>query len=235
MSARRVNHAGTDLAVISRHGVSRAGTGLAVISRRGVNRAVVRRTAPAGVLIAAVMVLGACGSQGGTAPATAPSVAAPATSSAATPSTAAAAGLTITDPWVKTAKKGMSAAFGTLVNNTDAEVTVVSGASPLSPKIELHEVVDSKGKMIMRPKEGGIVIPARGTHHLQPGGDHIMLMGITEPVKPGAQIPFTLTLKDGKTMEFTAVGKDFAGGKEDYQPGMDMGDDKGMDMGEGNG
>ncbi|MFF3443329.1 copper chaperone PCu(A)C [Streptosporangium sp. NPDC002721] len=221
MSARRVNHAGTDLAVISRHGV---------------DRAVIRRTAPAGVLIAAVMVLGACGSQGGTAPATAPSAAAPA-SSAATPSTAAvaAAGLTITDPWVKTAKKGMSAAFGTLVNNTDAEVTVVSGVSPLSPKIELHEVVDSKGKMIMRPKEGGIVIPARGTHHLQPGGDHIMLMGLTEPVKPGAQIPFTLTLKDGKTMEFTAVGKDFAGGKEDYQPGMDMSDDKGMDMGEGNG
>ncbi|MEU4404110.1 copper chaperone PCu(A)C [Streptosporangium sp. NPDC023963] len=225
MSARRINRAGT-----SRHGVTR------------VTHAGIRRTAPAGVLLAAVMVLGGCGSEGSTAPAAAPSTAAPA-ATPSTPSTAAVAAvaLTITDPWVKTAKKGMSAAFGTLVNNTDAEVTVVSGASPLSPKIELHEVVDSKGKMIMRPKEGGIVIPARGTHLLQPGGDHIMLMGITEAVKPGAQIPFTLTLKDGKTVEFTAVGKDFAGGKEDYRPGMDMGDghgdkgDKGMDMGESNG
>ncbi|WP_440082675.1 copper chaperone PCu(A)C [Streptosporangium sp. LJ11] len=219
MSARRINRAGT-----SRYGVTR------------VTRAGIRRTAPAGVLLAAVMVLGGCGSQDSTVPAAAPSTAAPA-ATPVTPAVAAVA-LTITDPWVKTARKGMSAAFGTLVNNTDAEVTVVSGASPLSPKIELHEVVDSKGKMIMRPKEGGIVIPARGTHLLQPGGDHIMLMGITKAVKPGAQIPFTLTLKDGKTVEFTAVGKDFAGGKEDYRPGMDMGDghgDKGADMGESDG
>ncbi|GAA4180472.1 hypothetical protein GCM10022252_03410 [Streptosporangium oxazolinicum] len=208
MSARPITHAGNTRAGILRTGNTRAG-----------------------ILIAAVVVLGGCGSQGTTAPAAAPSTAAP----AATPSTAAvASALTITDPWVKTAKKGMSAAFGILVNNTGAEVTVVSGASPLSPKVELHEVVDSKGKMIMRPKEGGIVIPAGGTHRLQPGGDHIMLMGVTEAVKPGAQIPFTLTLKDGKTVEFTAVGKDFAGGKEDYQPGMDTGDGHG-DPGESDG
>jgi periplasmic copper chaperone A len=229
VSARRVNRAG-----ISRTAISRSGSG-----GHGIIRAGISRTAPAGLLIAAVMALGGCGSQDTTEPAAAP--AAPAATPAATPSVAAAAAsaVTITDPWVKTAKKGMSAAFGTLVNNTDAEVTVVSGVSPISPVIELHEVVDSKGKMIMRPKEGGIVIPPRGTHQLQPGGDHIMLMGVTEAVRPGAQIPFTLTLKDGKTVEFTAVGKDFAGGKEDYRPGMDMGGEKadkgdgGMDMDNG--
>lgn len=164
-----------------------------------------RRIVPAGILIAAAVALTGCGSQNATAPAAAPSVAAPA--------------LTVTDPWVKAAKKGMSAAFGTLVNNTDTELTITAVTSPLSPEIELHEVVDSKGKMIMRSKEGGFVIPARGTHLLQPGGDHIMLMGLSEAVRPGAEIPFTLTLKDGTTMEFTAVGKDFAGGKEDYRPG----------------
>ncbi|MGC5009193.1 copper chaperone PCu(A)C [Streptosporangium sp. DT93] len=200
----------------------------------------IRRAVFAGILIATMTVLGACGSQGTPASQGAPAGTASAVAPSSTPAAVAAPGavLTITDPWVKTVKKGMSAAFGTLVNNSDAEVTVVSGVSPLSPVIELHEVVDSKGKMIMRPKEGGFVIPAKGTHHLQPGGDHIMLMGVTEAVKPGSQIPFTLTLKDGTTMEFTAVGKDFAGGKEDYQPGMDMGDDQGdqgMDMGESNG
>jgi len=216
VSARRITHAGIN----------------------GFTRAGIRRTAPAGLLVAAAMVLGGCGSQSAPEPATAPGVAAPAT---ATPSATAAAALTVTDPWVKTAKKGMSAAFGTLVNNTDAEVTDVSGVSPISPVIELHEVVDSEGKMIMRPKEGGIVIPPGGTHQLQPGGDHIMLMGVTEAVKPGAQIPFTLTLKDGRTVEFTAVGKDFAGGKEDYRPGMHKGGDKAekgdkhMDMSESHG
>ncbi|GAA1010817.1 hypothetical protein Aple_066190 [Acrocarpospora pleiomorpha] len=170
----------------------------------------------ASLCLIAIMLSG-CGSE--------PTAAAPAAASPAaviTPRPAPA--LSIVDPWVKTTKEGMTAAFGTLVNDTDADVVVVSGASPLSPKIELHEVVDNDGKMIMRPKEGGFTVPAHSSHQLQPGGDHIMLMGVTEEVQPGAQIEFTLTLKDGGTVTFTAVGKDFAGGKEDYQPGMDMGD-----------
>lgn len=162
------------------------------------------------VLVAAVCVLTACGGQ-------------EATESAARVSPSAAAGkaavLTITDPWVKTTKKGMTAAFGTLVNPTGADITIVAGSTPLSKKVELHEVVESGGKMIMRPKEGGIVVPAGGTHELRPGGDHIMLMDVTEEVKPGVRVPFTLTVKGGSPLEFTAVGKDFAGGKEDYQPG----------------
>ncbi|MFF4985622.1 copper chaperone PCu(A)C [Streptosporangium saharense] len=171
------------------------------------------RALPA-LALTAVLVSG-CAAEGTTsaAPATPP------------PSTVAptAPALAITDPWVKTTGEGMTAAFGTLVNNTGTEVTVVSGASPLSPKIELHEVVESGGKMIMRPKKGGFVIPARGTHELAPGGDHIMLMDVTGKVEPGAEIPFTLTLADGGTLEFTAIGKEFAGGKEDYQGDKDKG------------
>ncbi|MEV6981922.1 copper chaperone PCu(A)C [Sphaerisporangium sp. NPDC051017] len=173
------------------------------------------------VVIAGLVVLAACGTDQTASPeTTTPAVAA---SSTPAPSPSATAALSITDPWVKTAKKGMSAAFGTIVNNTGADITVLSGATPLSPKIELHEVVESKGKMVMQPKKGGFVIPAHGTHVLEPGGDHIMLMDVAEEVKPGAEIPFTLTLADGGTFAFTAIGKDFAGGNEDYQGGMDMG------------
>ncbi|SEG78075.1 hypothetical protein SAMN05444920_104564 [Nonomuraea solani] len=157
------------------------------------------------VLAAAVVALTGCGTA---APAVAPS-----------PSVSASVALTITDPWVKTTKEGMTAAFGTLVNNGDAPITIVSGSTPLSSVVELHEVVESGGKMVMRPKKGGFVVPARGTHQLQPGGDHIMLMKVTEKVQPGARIPFTLQVQGGEPLEFTAVGKDFAGGEEDYQPG----------------
>ncbi|MER7130587.1 copper chaperone PCu(A)C [Streptosporangium saharense] len=178
------------------------------------------RALPA-LALTAVLVSG-CAAQGTTsaAPSTPPS-------GAVAPAASPTSALAITDPWVKTTGEGMTAAFGTLVNNTGTEVTVVSGVSPLSPRIELHEVVESGGKMIMRPKKGGFVIPARGTHELAPGGDHIMLMDVTGKVEPGAEIPFTLTLADGGTLEFTAIGKEFAGGKEDYQGG----DEGGMDMG----
>ncbi|GII79950.1 hypothetical protein Sru01_49320 [Sphaerisporangium rufum] len=184
--------------------------------------------------MAALLVSGcAAGGTASAAPTAAPASGAPAT---AAPAASPTSVLSVIDPWVKATDKGMTAAFGTLVNNTDTEVRVVSGASPLSPKIELHEVVESDGKMVMRPKEGGFVIPARGTHQLTPGGDHIMLMGVADKVEPGAEIPFTLTLADGGTLRFTAIGKEFAGGKEDYQPGsgeggMDMGGEDGGDKG----
>ncbi|MGI5283080.1 copper chaperone PCu(A)C [Nonomuraea polychroma] len=176
--------------------------------------------------IIAAAALSACGSQQQSAPTASAAAASPA-APATTATTSAASALTITDPWVKTAKKGMSAAFGTLVNNSDADVVVLSGTTPLSPRVELHEVVESKGKMVMQPKKGGFVIPAHGSHALKPGGDHIMLMDIVKEVQPGAEVSFTLTLKDGDTFTFTALGKDFAGAKEDYQPGMDMGGDNG--------
>ncbi|MFE3451647.1 copper chaperone PCu(A)C [Nonomuraea sp. NPDC059194] len=184
----------------------------------------------AAISVAALAGVTACGSQEAANPApslaVATSPADPSADPAADPSAAPSANgapLTITDPWIKTTKKGMTAAFGTLVNTSGKPVTVVAGSSPLSPKVELHEVVESKGKMVMQPKKGGFVIPANGSHELKPGGDHIMLMGVTEEVKPGAEVSFTLDLEGGGTFVFTAMGKDFAGAKEDYQPGMDMG------------
>jgi copper(I)-binding protein len=77
--------------------------------------------------------------------------------------------------------------------------------------------------MKMQPKAGGFVIPARGRHELEPGGDHIMLVGLTAPVKAGESVEFTLTLKDGATVQFSAVAKPFAGGNESYDPGLQTG------------
>ena len=140
-------------------------------------------------------------------------------SPAAPASGAAQASLVVKDPWVKTAKSGMSAAYGTVVNPTGKDVVVVSAASPVSAMIELHETTTVEGKMAMRPKQGGFVIPANGSHEFKPGGDHFMLMDVTTEVRAGDQVTFTLTLQDGGTVRFTALGKDFAGGNESYLPG----------------
>ncbi|GAA4715908.1 hypothetical protein Prum_003750 [Phytohabitans rumicis] len=120
--------------------------------------------------------------------------------------------------WVKTAQSGMSAVFGTLMNTSGAEVTVVKATSTASPMMELHEVATVDGEMVMRPKDGGFTIPAGGMHELKPGGDHLMMMDVTTPVAAGTEVTVTLTFADGKSMQFTALGKDFAGGNESYQP-----------------
>ena len=124
----------------------------------------------------------------------------------------------VRDPWVKAADEGMTAAFGTLVNESDADVTLTGAATDVSP-VELHEMAMRDGKMVMQAKEGGVVIKARGEHALEPGGDHLMLMELTRPVQAGEELTFTLTFADGRTQTFTAVAKPFTGAQESYAPG----------------
>ncbi|HEX2808642.1 MAG TPA: copper chaperone PCu(A)C [Kineosporiaceae bacterium] len=170
--------------------------------------------------------LAACGaSSAATGPASASASAAAATSTAA-------AGVVLKDAWVKSAPNGMTALFGTFTNPTARDITVVSGTTSAASKIELHEVVMVDGAMKMRPKTGGFLVRAHGTHELKPGGDHLMMMGLTAPIKAGDTVTATLSLNDGSTVAITAIGKDFAGGNENYQssgsagmtmsPGMTM-------------
>ncbi|MEU6205783.1 copper chaperone PCu(A)C [Micromonospora musae] len=126
--------------------------------------------------------------------------------------------LGIRDPWVKAADTGMTAAFGTLVNDGESDVTITTAATDVSP-MELHEMTMKDGKMVMQAKQGGIVVKAHGSTTLEPGGDHLMLMDLKRPVKAGDELTFTLTFADGKTQTFQAVAKPFTGAQESYAPG----------------
>jgi copper(I)-binding protein len=136
------------------------------------------------------------------------------------------------DPWVKAATEGMTAAFGTLTNDGDADITVVSAASDITDVMELHETVQGDdGSMTMQPKEGGFTVPAGGSRELAPGGDHLMVMDLGRPLQPGESVTITLTLADGSTTDVECTVKSFTGADEKYQDGgeTDMGHD--MEMG----
>ncbi len=129
--------------------------------------------------------------------------------------------LDISDPWVKAADSGMTAGFGTLSNSSDSDVVVTAAESPAAPMVELHEVVDGDGGMAMQPVEGGFTVPAGGELVLEPGGYHLMLMDLAEPIEPGATVEFTLTMGDGSTTEVESTVKRFTGADESYRSGSD--------------
>lgn len=134
--------------------------------------------------------------------------------------------VTVEDAWVGSAEPGeMTAAYGTLENSSEHEVTVTAVESSASPVIELHETVENdSGQMVMQEIDGGFVIPADDHLHLEPGGNHFMLMELPEAVLAGDEVSFTLTFSDGSTLEFTAAVRDHAGGHEDYAETDDHGD-----------
>jgi len=176
-----------------------------------------RSLALGGATLLGLALVAGCGSSSTGTTVTSTAAAASATSAPA------ATGLTLKDAWVKAVPNGMTAIFGTLDNPTDTDINVVGGTSPVASMVELHEVAMVDGAMKMHPKVGGFIVPAHGTHVLEPGHDHIMVMGLTKPIKAGDTVTATLMLKDGTSVPITAIGKDFSAGNESYQPSTGAG------------
>ncbi|MFC4565190.1 copper chaperone PCu(A)C [Nocardiopsis mangrovi] len=128
----------------------------------------------------------------------------------------------IEDAWIKAVSQdeGMTGAFGALGNTSGGEVTVVAASSSVAGMVELHEVVTGDdGNSVMREKDGGFAIPSGGTHVLEPGADHIMLMDLGRDLDPGGEVGIELEFADGSAAEFTAPVKDYEGANENYDGG----------------
>lgn len=133
--------------------------------------------------------------------------------------------LTIDDTWVKVADSGMTSGFGVIKNPTNKPITIIGARSPrFAGAVQLHDVDMLDGKMQMKEMAGGFVIPAGGSLELKPGGEHLMLMKMRQPVKAGEMVPMVLITADGGQLRFRAMGKVFAGANEEYDGGgMDHG------------
>jgi copper(I)-binding protein len=117
--------------------------------------------------------------------------------------------LHVLDPYVRAVPAGQdqTAAYMTLRNTGRADLALVAAASPAARVVELHTVVDEGGMKKMRPVPK-IDIKAGAETRLQPGGLHIMLIGLKEPLKEGAHVRLTLTFQDGSRHEVSAPVRD---------------------------
>lgn len=116
------------------------------------------------------------------------------------------ASITMTDPWSRQPAEGQTAAavYGVLSNDTGDTITAVSASSSATDTVELHEVLmGDDDQMTMQEKEGGYEIPAGESLTFEPGGAHIMLLGIDPATYPDP-VDITLTFDDDSSIEFTA-------------------------------
>jgi periplasmic copper chaperone A len=108
---------------------------------------------------------------------------------------------------VTSANAPNAAVFLDVVNMAASEDRLIAVQTEIAERAELHtHAMTEEGLMQMLPVEGGIAIPAGGTHPLARGGDHVMLMGLTRPVPQGGQFALTLTFeKAGKVVVIVPV------------------------------
>ncbi|MBV0933569.1 copper chaperone PCu(A)C [Marinobacterium weihaiense] len=93
-----------------------------------------------------------------------------------------------------------SAVFMQLTNTGND--TAITGASSSAAKVaELHTHMHDQGVMRMR-RIDAIELPAAKAVTLQPGGLHIMLIGLDAPLQAGSHIDLTLEFADGTSEQF---------------------------------
>jgi hypothetical protein len=106
-------------------------------------------------------------------------------------------GLQIGHPWAKPSLEGVKAgaAFFTVTNNGDADDKLLSAQSEAAETAELHAHILNADVVKMRKLDDGVTAPARATLKFEPGGLHVMLIGLKRKLAEGDKIPMTLTFE----------------------------------------
>lgn len=112
------------------------------------------------------------------------------------PAALRADGPMVTKAWAAPSLAGArnGVAYFTLIYPPGPPDTLLGASTPVAGKAELHRDEMKDGVMSMRPA-GPLPLKSGDTLALAPGGLHLMLMGLQQPLKPGDRFPITLTFE----------------------------------------
>ena len=99
----------------------------------------------------------------------------------------------IENPWIRASAPGQKIAAGytTVRNKAEQPDRLVGASSPMAAKVETHVTVKD-GEVLRMREVKGYDIPAKGAFELKPGGAHLMLVDLKQPLKEGDSVPVTL-------------------------------------------
>jgi copper(I)-binding protein len=120
-------------------------------------------------------------------------------------------GVQVGHAWSRATVPGQTGVIYLTITDTGAPDRLTSVASPVAASAALHESFSENGVSKMREIAGLTVSPGAPVT-LAPGGYHIMLMGLKQPLKQGDAFPVTLTFeKAGPVTATVTVEKPGAG------------------------
>jgi len=111
--------------------------------------------------------------------------------------------LEIGHPWARATPPTAPTGGGYLsVKNTGTEPDrLISISSPAAQTVQVHEMKMEGNVMRMRELDGPLEIKPGETVTLAPGGMHLMMMGLKEPLKQGEKVPLTLVFEKAGSID----------------------------------
>ncbi len=101
-------------------------------------------------------------------------------------------------------KQKACAVYVSIFNNTDKDFIISSASSDISEKAEIHGIVIEKEITKMKKMEN-LLIQSKQQVFLQPGGIHLMLMGLKHQLKDGSSFDVRFILDDGSFNEIKVM------------------------------
>jgi copper(I)-binding protein len=103
----------------------------------------------------------------------------------------------VTQAWSREMPPGapVSVSYFTIINHGHRADRLIRVRTPVAGKAEMHTSVMEDGLMKMRPLNAVEVPPGEPTM-FQPGGNHVMLMQVKEPLRKGESFPMILTFEN---------------------------------------
>lgn len=114
----------------------------------------------------------------------------------------------VESPYVRAVPPGQTntAAFMQLKNDSAEAISLVSASSSIAENVELHNHISEDGVMKMRQVEL-ISISASGNASLEPGGYHVMLIGLNKEIAAGDMVDLEVKFSDGSSQQLTVPVK----------------------------
>lgn len=115
-------------------------------------------------------------------------------------SVAYAQGVDVSKPWVRSTVQGQKSSGGFMTLTAKENMQLVGISTTVAGISEVHEMKMEGDVMKMRAMPV-LDLPAGKSVSLQPGGYHLMLMQLKQPLVKGSEVPLTLHFKDAKGVE----------------------------------
>ena len=125
-------------------------------------------------------------------------------------------GVVVSDAYMRANTPTAPAASAYMTIKSASGDRLIAATTDIARRVELHTILlDDDGIARMQKVEGGIDVPAKGMAHLERGGDHVMLMGLSQALNQGDIIPVTLLFeKAGEITVDVVVDHDRTPGKD---------------------
>ena len=118
-------------------------------------------------------------------------------------------GIMVMEPYARTSRPNApnGAAFMQIMNHTDRDVQLIAVEQAISNKAELHthEMNVETGVVKMFEVEDGFSIPAGETLTLERGGNHIMILGLNEPLIQDSEFALKLIFENADPIDVNVI------------------------------